>query len=113
MAIAGKNPNGLNQLSSSLVSLFVSGSDIVSFTSESVNFVGKITASAVETYEIGTKGDARLNIKDTTQLTGSLYISENASASLFEGSFKGDGSQLSNIPASSIGDIDRLKSGSI
>jgi len=56
MANIGKNANGLNQLSSSLVSLFVSGSEIASFSSQSVNFAGKVSASAVETFVIGTKG---------------------------------------------------------
>jgi len=40
----GKSPNGLNQISASRIDLFVSGSSVVSFTSQSVNIVGKVTA---------------------------------------------------------------------
>ena len=106
----GKNPNGLNQISASKIDLFVSGSSIVGFTSESVNIVGKVTASAVQTYEIGTPQSAPLIITSNVSIpSGSVTISGSVSAS----SFEGDGSQLFNIPADAIGDIDRLKSGSV
>ncbi len=108
MEYLGKSPNGLNQLSSSLVALFVSGSKIVDFSSASMNVVGKITASGVQTYEIDSFGTLPLELKANTQISGSLAISSSITASLF----RGDGSGLFNIQASSIGDIDRLKSGS-
>ena len=45
MEYLGKSPNGLNQLSSSLVGLFVNGNNIAEFSSASVNVVGSVTAS--------------------------------------------------------------------
>jgi hypothetical protein len=38
----GKNPNGLNQISSSLVSLYVSGSESIDFTPSSVHITGSL-----------------------------------------------------------------------
>ena len=63
MEYLGNNPNGLNQLSSSLVALYVSGSRVVDFSSASVNFVGKVTASGIQTYEIDSFGTLPLEIK--------------------------------------------------
>ena len=108
MEFNGKSPNGLNQNSVNSVSLFVSGSSILTATSESVSVVGKLSGSAVQTYQIGTIGGSPLQIIANTQITGSLNVSSSISASLF----RGDGSGLTNINASSIGDIDRIKSGS-
>ena len=108
MEYLGGNPNGLNQLSSSLVALFVSGSRIVDFSSASLNVVGNITASGVQTYEIDSFGNLPLEIKSNTQITGSLAVSSSITASLF----RGDGAGLFNISATSIGDIDKIKSGS-
>ena len=104
MEYLGKSPNGLNQLSSSLIALFVSGSKIVDFSSASINVVGRVTASGVQTYEIDSFGTLPLEIKSNTQISGSLSISSSITASLF----KGDGSELFNIQASSIGDINRI-----
>ena len=108
MEYLGKSPNGLNQLSSSLVGLFVSGSKIADFSSASVNVVGSVTASGIQAYEIDSFGNLPLEIKSNTQITGSLAVSSSISSSLF----RGDGSGLFNIAANSIGDIDRIKSGS-
>jgi len=108
MEYLGGNPNGLNQLSSSLVALYVSGSRIVDFSSASLNVVGKITASGVQTYEIDSFGNLPLEVKSNTQITGSLSISSSITASLF----RGDGSGLFNINADAIGDINQIKSGS-
>jgi hypothetical protein len=46
MEFNGKSPNGLNQNSINSVSLVVSGSSILTATSESVSVVGNFTASA-------------------------------------------------------------------
>jgi len=88
----GNNPNGLNQLSASLVSLFVSGSRIANFSS----------ASGIQIDKVGTFSNTTLEITANTKISGSI------TASLFNG----DGSGLFNINAASVGDLDRLKSGS-
>ena len=61
--------------------------------------LGSSTASIDET---------KLSINVQTDITGALNVSGLVSAS----ALKGDGSQITNISAGSIGDIDRLKSGS-
>jgi hypothetical protein len=88
----GNNPNGLNQLSASLVSLFVSGSRIANFSS----------ASGIQIDKVGTFSNTTLEITANTKISGSI------TASLFSG----DGGGLFNINAAAIGDLDRLKSGS-
>jgi hypothetical protein len=102
MEFNGKSPNGLNQNSINSVSLFVSGSSILTATSESVSVVGKLSGSAVQTYQIGTPNGATLQVNANTQFSGSVSAS----------TFIGDGSGITNINASSIGDLDRIKSGS-
>ena len=72
MDYIGKSPNGFNQLSSSLLSVFVSGSRVVDINTGSVQVYGQVSSSL----------------------------------------FRGDGSGLFNIPAESLGDINRIKSGS-
>ena len=108
MEFNGKSTNGLNQTSIKSVSLFVSGSPILNASSESVSIVGDFTASAVQTYEINSFGSSPIVIGGDVQLSGSLNISSSISASLY----KGDGSGLFNILASSLGDLDQIKSGS-
>ena len=100
----GKNPNGLNQVSSSVISLYVSGSAIINASPLSVSVVNGIplSASTIETSIIETPSTGSLTINSNVLITGSV------SASLFQG----DGSGLFNIQASSIGDINQLKSGS-
>ena len=105
MEFNGKSPNGLNQTSVNSVSLFVSGASILNASSESVNVVGNFTASKIQTDEIDSFGNNPFQIKADTKISGSLNISSSLSASLF----RGDGSGLFNISATSIGDIDRLK----
>ena len=102
MEFNGKSPNGLNQNSVNSVSLFVSGSSVLTATSESVSVVGKLSGSAVQTNQIGTPNGATLQINANTQISGSVSAS----------TFIGDGSGLTNINAASIGDIYRIKSGS-
>lgn len=103
MQFNDKVSSGLNQNSINSVSLYVSGSPILNASSESVSVVGNFTASAVQTNAIGVSAlGTTLQIKGNTKVSGSL------SASLFQG----DGSGLTNINASSIGDLDKLKSGS-
>jgi hypothetical protein len=102
MEYLGGNPNGLNQQTKDKISLFVSGSRIANFSSQSVDVVGNFSASKIQTDEIDSFGNNPLQINTNTQISGSI------TASLFQG----DGSGLTNISAASIGDIDRLKSGS-
>ena len=109
MEYLGNNPNGLNQQNKDLISLFVSGSKIASFSSQSVDVVGNFSASKVQTDEIDSFGNNPLKLKSDTQLSGSLNVSSSISSSLF----RGDGSGLFNISAESIGDINRIKSGSV
>ncbi len=108
MEYLGGNPNGLNQLSSSLIALYVSGSKIANFTSESVNVVGNFTASGIQTNLIVSQSNSPISVVGNVKITGSLNISSSISASIFQG----DGSGLFNINASAIGDLAQLKSGS-
>jgi len=108
MEYLGGNPNGLNQLSSSLIALYVSGSRIANFSSESVNVVGNFTASGIQTNLIVSQSNSPIQIKGNVQVTGSLNIASSVSAALF----RGDGSGLFNLDANSLGDLDKLKSGS-
>ncbi len=108
MEYLGKSPNGLNQLSSSLIGLFVSGSKIADFSSASVSIVGSFSASGVQTNLIVSQSNSPIQILGNVQITGSLNISSSISASLF----RGDGGGLFNINASAIGDLNQLKSGS-
>jgi hypothetical protein len=100
----GKNPNGLNQVSSSVISLFVSGSPVINASPSSVNIVNGIplSASIIETNFIETPSGSSLTINADVKVSGSVTASI----------FRGDGSGLFNIQADSIGDINRLKSGS-
>jgi hypothetical protein len=109
MEYLGNNPNGLNQQNKDTVSLFVSGSRIASFSSQSVDVVGNFSASKIQTNEIDSFGNNPLQLKSDTQISGSLNVSSSITASLF----RGDGSGLFNISAASIGDINQIKSGSI
>ena len=108
MEYLGNNPNGLNQQNKDVISLFVSGSKIANFSSQSVDVVGNFSASKIQTDEIDSFANNPLQLKADTQITGSLNISSSISASLF----RGDGSGLFNINASAIGDINQIKSGS-
>ncbi len=100
----GIDPNGLNQVSSSVISLYVSGSPVISASPNSISIVNAIpfSASKIETSIIDTPASETLTINANTLITGSV------SASIF----RGDGSGLFNIQADSIGDINRIKSGS-
>ena len=104
MEYLGNNPNGLNQQNKDTVSLFVSGSRIASFSSQSVDVVGNFSASKVQTDEIDSFGTNSLKIKADTQISGSLSVSSSITASLF----RGDGSGLFNSSAESIGDINKI-----
>jgi hypothetical protein len=52
MEYLGNNPNGLNQQNKDVISLFVSGSKIANFSSQSVDVVGNFSASKIQTDEI-------------------------------------------------------------
>ena len=114
MEFNGKSPNGLNQLSASLVSLFVSGGAVINVSPQSVNVLTDITASGVQTSEINPSVGGTLSIQGNTKITGSLLVSSSISASsVVANTLSGDGSGITNIPAAAIGDIDRIKSGSV
>ena len=147
MEYGGKNPNGINQVSQSLLSIDVQGVEQINISTSSVdintslNVEGGITASSFSGSFTGSfKGDgSQLESIPTTALTGDIgRIAEgSATASVLNGTsfevnvptnitgdtnivgdisasvFRGDGAGLYNIPADALGDIDRLKSGSI
>ena len=137
MKYGGKNPNGINQVSQSLLSIDVQGVEQLNISTASVdintslNVEGGITASS---YTGSFRGDGSdLNNIPTTALTGDIgrLAVGSATASVLNGTsfevnvdtniigelsaslYKGDGGGLYNIPADALGDIDRLKSGSI
>ena len=80
MAYIGKNPNGLNSLSSSLVSLYVSGSSIVDFETGSVQIYGSISSSLFEGNGAGLFNISAEGIGDINRLksgSAELVISPN------------------------------------
>ena len=62
-----------------------------------------------------TGGDFRATIVGNTQITGSAVITNNLTASLVSASFKGDGSQIYNVPASGVTglQLNKIVNGSI
>ena len=76
MKYGGKNPNGINQVSQSLLSIDVQGIEQINISTASVDI------------------NTSLNIEGA--ITASSYTGS------FSGSFKGDGSQLLNIPPEAL-----------
>ena len=153
MEYGGKNPNGINQVSQSLLSIDVQGVEQLNISTSSVdintslNVESGITASSFTGSFTGSfKGDgSQLESIPNTALTGDIgRIAEgSATASVLSGTsfelsvptnivgnvtstgdldiqgelsaslYKGDGGGLYNIPADALGDIGRLKSGSV
>ena len=72
MEYGGKNPNGINQVSQSLLSIDVQGVEQVNISTSSVD------------------------------INTSLYVENNVTASNISGSFIGDGSELFNIPPEAL-----------
>ena len=70
MEYLGGNPNGLNQQTKDKISLFVSGSRIANFSSQSVDVVGNFSASKIQTDEIDSFGNNPLQINTNTQISG-------------------------------------------
>ena len=144
MEYGGKNPNGINQVSQSLLSIDVQGVEQINISTSSVdintslNVEGGITASSYSGSFVG-DGSELINIPPealTPEAQSKIFdgsvsasISEeggfvvNTSASISGGIFatgeisggfiSGDGTGLFNVPAEALGDIDRLKSGSV
>ena len=144
MEYGGKNPNGINQVSQSLLSIDVQGVEQINISTSSVdintslNLEGWITASSYSGSFVG-DGSELINIPPealTPEAQSKIFdgsvsasISEeggfvvNTSASISGGIFatgeisggfiSGDGTGLFNVPAEALGDIDRLKSGSV
>ena len=83
MKYEGKTPNGINQVSQSLLSIDVQGVEQINISTSSVD------------------------------INTSLNVENDVIASSFSGSFRGDGSELNNIPTSALtGDIARIAEGS-
>ena len=76
MKYGGKNPNGINQVSQSLLSIDVQGVEQLNISTSSVDI------------------NTSLNVEGA--ITASSYTGS------FSGSFKGDGSQLHNIPPEAL-----------
>jgi len=74
MEYGGKNPNGINQVSQSLLSIDVQGVEQATISTSSVD------------------------------INTSLNVDNSVTASSFSGSFRGDGSELNNIPTSAEGE---------
>lgn len=72
MEYGGKNPNGINQVSQSLLSIDVQGVEQINISTSSVD------------------------------INTSLYVENNITASNISGSFVGDGSELFNIPPEAL-----------
>src|SRR6056300_1428480 len=72
MEYGGKNPNGINQVSQSLLSIDVQGVEQVNISTSSVD------------------------------INTSLYVENNITASNISGSYTGDGSELFNIPPEAL-----------
>ena len=141
MEYGGKNPNGINQVSQSLLSIDVQGVEQATISTSSIDintslnvdnsvtassFSGSFRGDGSELNNIPTtaltgdiariaEGSATASVEsgttfditgDTT-ITGSLNVDSPISASRYDG----DGSGLYNVPASALGDIDRIKSG--
>ena len=133
----GRNPNGINQISQSLLSIDVAGDREILISTSSVEITstlkvnGPISASMYSgsgkgLFDIPTtaltgdisriaRGNATASVQQNkfsvnvnTDITGSLRVTGEVSASFL----KGDGSGIFNIPASALGDLDRIKSGS-
>src|SRR5210317_25446 len=140
MKFTGKDPNGINQISQSLLSIDVNGVEQVTVSTESVDIntkltvegsisASQITASGAGLYDIPSEAltaDAAskilsgsvsasispnkgLKINSKTEVSGALYVSESV---VIGGTFFGDASGLTNIPADALGDLNQLKSGS-
>lgn len=140
MSYKGIDPNGINQISQSLLSVDVNGVRQATISTESVDIINNLnvegsvsasqfTGSGVGLYDIPTEAlsaDAAskiisgsssavvspnkgLNINVDTHISGTLNVSESLTVG---GVISGDGSGITNISAESIGDIDRIKSGS-
>ena len=83
MEYGGKNPNGINQVSQSLLSIDVQGVEQLNISTSSVDI------------------NTSLNVE--SGITASSFTGS------FTGSFKGDGSQLESIPTTALtGDIGRI-----
>ena len=159
MAYIGKDPNGINQISQSLLSIDVNGLEQVTISTESVDIntkltvegsisASQITGSGAGLYDIPSEAltadaaskilsgsefaqispDNGLVVSTDTRITGSLFVSNSldvngdveVTGSIFVsqsltvgGIITGDGSGITNIDAGAVGDIDRLKSGSV
>ena len=141
MEFIGKNPNGLNSVSQSVIVLTVDGIDQLSVSTSSLNLNtslsvrNSITASIISgsqftgSFSGSFVGDGR-GLTNITQIaSGSTIVnvtpqgifannntqitgSLNVSSSISSSLFRGDGSGLFNISADAIGDINRLRSGS-
>lgn len=140
MSYKGIDPNGINQISQSLVSLYVNGERQIDISTENVDIINDLNVQgSVSASIFSGSGEELFNIPPTalttdaqnqifsgsatasispnkgfkvnvdTSISGALNVSESLTVG---GVISGDGSGITNINADSIGDIDRLKSGS-
>jgi len=86
MTYIGKDPNGINQLSQSLLSIDVNGVEQVTISNTEIGINTKLSV------ENGVSATSYTG----SVFSGSTYYGEEFSGS-FSGSFSGDGSELLNI----------------
>ena len=131
MKYTGKNPNGLNQISQSLLSLDVNGVEQITVSTDSVDINTELsveagisatsyTGSIFSGSDIITSNITADNI-DTDTIDANTIDVDNIDVGIitgtefsgsFSGSFQGDGNQITNIPTSAlVGDINRIAEG--
>ena len=115
MKYTGKNPNGLNQISQSLLSLDVNGVEQITVSTDSVDINTELsvengisaisyTGSVFSGSDVITSTITADSI-DVDSIVGGIITSTEFSGS-FSGSFQGDGNSITNIPTSAlVGDI--------
>ena len=121
MKYTGKNPNGLNQISQSLLSLDVNGVEQLNISTDSViintelsvekginavSYTGSIFSGSEVVTSTLTADGIVVGTIDGTIISGTEFSGS------FSGSFEGDGNSITNIPTSAlVGDITRIADG--
>ena len=121
MKYTGKNPNGLNQISQSLLSLDVNGVEQLNISTDSViintelsvekginavSYTGSIFSGSEVVTSTLTADGIVVGTIDGTIISGTEFSGS------FSGSFEGDGNSITNIPTSAlVGDINRIAEG--
>ena len=121
MKYTGKDPNGLNQISQSLLSLDVNGESQVNISTDSVSintelsvengisaisYTGSVFSGSDVVTSTITADSIIVDTIDGITITGTEFSGS------FSGSFQGDGNAITNIPTSAlVGDINRIAEG--